>query len=777
MKKPILLLLAGSCLIAGCDRISQTSDRGGDDAAIAALDEAREAARLEREALEAERQRLEAERIALEDMNAVDNEDLGEIDPVDSVPVAVTVDDDAPDAERAMLEAWENELTEREKELAGREALEDEIEPLPESYQEPVADYGLFYNSLDDQGEWFDTPDYGYIFQPTVVVQDRSWRPYTHGRWVCSDRGWMWISEEPFGWATYHYGRWVLLAGRGWCWVPGGEWAPAWVAWRHGGGHVGWAPLPPETLGVSGHGWGVSVEADFGIGESWFTFVEERYIAAPIWRHCVPFNRYRGFWGQARPCTNFYYAHGRPMACGPAYAALRKHVHGPWPVRRIEIDPIGGIRHPGMRLPHQRDRDIRVFAPSLNAAWNPAIRPPKVAKRLQDLRVERAPGGVNREWMKRFEDQRRQREQAQKQWAGKFDQPRQQQLRQNRLAAVNGRNQQIKKRLEHWKPTPAGVPGNRPRPDQGRPQVDRGPRPTMPGNGSAADRLRAAQQAQAEKLKAQQELQREKRQQAATDQAAARQARADQLKQQQERLREKMQQAGKGTSSPRQPSGNGALRQKQEAAQEAMQQRQRAQEQQRQTAQEKLRQQQEAARRTADERSARREQQKQEAQEKARQQQAQARQAAQQRAAQQEQQRQQAQEKMRQQREEARRAAQQRAEQQERQRQQAQEKMRQQQEERQRQQAREQARQQQEEARRAAQERARQQQEQARQAAEERARQQQERQRQNQERLREQQERARQQQDQARQAAQERARQQQERLRQIQEERQQRRGR
>jgi hypothetical protein len=32
----------------------------------------------------------------------------------------------------------------------------------------------------------------------------------------------------------------------GWVWVPGAEWGPAWVDWRYGGGHAGWAPMPPE---------------------------------------------------------------------------------------------------------------------------------------------------------------------------------------------------------------------------------------------------------------------------------------------------------------------------------------------------------------------------------------------------------------------------------------------------------------------------------------------------------------------------------------------------
>jgi len=32
-----------------------------------------------------------------------------------------------------------------------------------------------------------------------------------------------------------------------WFWVPGETWSPATVAWRFGGGFIGWAPLPPES--------------------------------------------------------------------------------------------------------------------------------------------------------------------------------------------------------------------------------------------------------------------------------------------------------------------------------------------------------------------------------------------------------------------------------------------------------------------------------------------------------------------------------------------------
>jgi hypothetical protein len=47
---------------------------------------------------------------------------------------------------------------------------------------------------------------------------------------------------------TYHYGRWANDRQLGWFWVPGDDWAPAWVDWRYGGDTVGWAPLPPDDV-------------------------------------------------------------------------------------------------------------------------------------------------------------------------------------------------------------------------------------------------------------------------------------------------------------------------------------------------------------------------------------------------------------------------------------------------------------------------------------------------------------------------------------------------
>ena len=112
------------------------------------------------------------------------------------------------------------------------------VEPDAQGY----VDNAVFYDRLSPHGSWTWTQGQ-YVWVPRGV--DRSWRPYTRGRWVYTAAGWTWASEEPFGWATYHYGRWGYSDRMGWFWVPGNRWAPAWVAWRQDDDYLGWAPLPP----------------------------------------------------------------------------------------------------------------------------------------------------------------------------------------------------------------------------------------------------------------------------------------------------------------------------------------------------------------------------------------------------------------------------------------------------------------------------------------------------------------------------------------------------
>ena len=102
----------------------------------------------------------------------------------------------------------------------------------------------LFYEELAPYGQWSPHQEFGYVWQPYEVGYD--WKPYSNGKWAWSDQGWIWVSYEPYGWATYHYGRWIYDDYRGWLWIPGTTWAPAWVSWHQSPEYIGWSPLPPD---------------------------------------------------------------------------------------------------------------------------------------------------------------------------------------------------------------------------------------------------------------------------------------------------------------------------------------------------------------------------------------------------------------------------------------------------------------------------------------------------------------------------------------------------
>lgn len=112
------------------------------------------------------------------------------------------------------------------------------------------------YNDLDDYGTWQFIPSYGYVWTPEGT--DKNWAPYQTGRWVWSHPwGWTWISDEPWGFAPFHYGRWAYIQ-HSWSWVPGPVtsapiYAPALVAFLAGptlvssaGSYdIAWFPLGP----------------------------------------------------------------------------------------------------------------------------------------------------------------------------------------------------------------------------------------------------------------------------------------------------------------------------------------------------------------------------------------------------------------------------------------------------------------------------------------------------------------------------------------------------
>ena len=115
-------------------------------------------------------------------------------------------------------------------------------------------------------GTWTDNPEYGQVWYPQVAPD---WVPYREGSWAyVAPWGWTWVDSDPWGFAPFHYGRWVQTGGR-WGWYPGAAvgvapfpvYAPALVTFfgvgavvgigvgaALAGNRIGWFPLGPREV-------------------------------------------------------------------------------------------------------------------------------------------------------------------------------------------------------------------------------------------------------------------------------------------------------------------------------------------------------------------------------------------------------------------------------------------------------------------------------------------------------------------------------------------------
>ena len=124
-----------------------------------------------------------------------------------------------------------------------------------------------FYDELSPYGTWIQDEQYGYVWRPDV--DQGEFRPYyTNGHWVMTEYGNTWVSDYDWGWAPFHYGRWVTDRYNQWLWIPDTTWGPAWVNWRTGGGYYGWAPLGPS----------LSISVGFNIPSFWWVFIPQSNI-------------------------------------------------------------------------------------------------------------------------------------------------------------------------------------------------------------------------------------------------------------------------------------------------------------------------------------------------------------------------------------------------------------------------------------------------------------------------------------------------------------------
>ena len=222
--------------------------------------------------------------------------------------------------------------TVRIEQAAPRDDFDTFVSERTRRYERPVAanyvsEDVVGYEDLDAYGSWNDAPEYGHVWYPNNVGAD--WAPYHDGRWTWVEPwGWTWVDDAPWGFAPFHYGRWVYNESR-WGWVPGPVdvrpvYAPALVAFVGGGGvgldisvggPIGWFALGPRDVYFPG----------YRCGRNYFTSIN--VSNARIGYASV--NNYYGGW--SRGSVNYaqinYANRNRPgaLAAMPASAFVNGH--------------------------------------------------------------------------------------------------------------------------------------------------------------------------------------------------------------------------------------------------------------------------------------------------------------------------------------------------------------------------------------------------------------------------------------------------------------------
>ncbi len=218
--------------------------------------------------------------------------------------------------------------------------------------------FGFFYQNLSPMGQWIQIDAGVYGWHPYRVGAD--WRPYSVGRWAWTEDGWYWDSYEPFGWATYHYGRWIYDDYYGWIWIPDYEWAPAWVEWRYDNDYIGWAPLPPYA------GFRIGFGIHFSIGWhspfSYWNFVSYNHFCQNrVNDFFIDRSRVNFIFNRTRYRTNYFDRDNRIINGGIDRDFIERR--GGYRIRESNIRNSSDMRE-AMRYSGGSDSYVRAFRPS-----------------------------------------------------------------------------------------------------------------------------------------------------------------------------------------------------------------------------------------------------------------------------------------------------------------------------------------------------------------------------------------------------------------------------
>jgi len=474
-----------------------------------------------------------------------------------------------------------------------------------------------FYDDLQPYGTWVSDPQYGNVWIPDT--QDDNFRPYaTNGYWAQTEYGSTWVSNYPWGWATFHYGRWRYDDYYGWEWIPGHQWAPAWVSWRHGGGYYGWAPLMP----------GISITISFGGGyrvpDNYWVCAPERYINRPnIYNYYAPPTRVVNIIHTTTIINNTYVYNNRTYVTGPRPQEIQRVTH-----ERVQVYKINNASRPGVGV--VQNNAINIYRPAVRKSAT--ARPARVVNAAAYKQANpnagighAKTGGYNHANASRLATTARSSNPSTNVVRvnpvnNKPGQP----AANNRLGGNNRPNptagskqpgQRTDQTRQPGQNKPAQPAANVQRPQPGAGQPVGNNHRNKPVNDNQAQQKQAQQaqqrqqqQAQAQQKQAQQAQQRQQQQQAQAQQKQAQQA---QQRQQQQQAQAQQKQAQQAQQRQQQQQAQAQQKQAQQAQQRQQQQQAQAQQKQAQQAQQRQQQQQAQAQQKQAQQTQQRQQQQQ----------------------------------------------------------------------------------------------------------------------------------------------------------------------
>jgi hypothetical protein len=161
------------------------------------------------------------------------------------------------------------------------------------------------------------------------------------------------VADEPWGWAPFHYGRWFFHEHRGWCWVPGSLWSPAWVSWHFGDAWCGWAPLPPAVAWESAPACDAIIPA-FG----WCFVGREDFWRPHLRRHIVVAARNVTLLRETRNVTRFELHDSRLFNVSLTAEQIERFTGRP--ARRLKLVEVTSVA----ALRDRARGELRVFRPA-----------------------------------------------------------------------------------------------------------------------------------------------------------------------------------------------------------------------------------------------------------------------------------------------------------------------------------------------------------------------------------------------------------------------------